>query len=131
MKLITRDTDYAIRSLAYMAMHKDEIVNVASLMAQVKIPKPFLRKILQILTKGGILLSYKGIGGGFKLRKEASSIHITDIMEVFQGPVSLNECFFKKKICPGRSTCPLKKKIDKIERYVASELRAITVKDLI
>lgn len=130
MKLITRDTDYAIRALVYMAAHKGEVVNVPGLMEHLKIPRSFLRKILQALTRYGILKSYKGIGGGFMLRKAASSIHVTDVMEVFQGPVSLNECFFKKKICLNRAACPLKKKIDGIEKYVLSELDAITVNDL-
>lgn len=131
MKLITRDTDYAIRALACMAVHTKEVLDVPDLMEYLKIPRPFLRKILQTLTRKGILRSYKGIGGGFELRKPPSSIYLVDVMKIFQGPVSLNECFFKKKICPGRSTCPLKRKIDKIERYVVSELGAIAISDLI
>ena len=131
MKLITRDTDYAIRALAYMAKNRSEIYNVPALMTDLDIPKPFLRKILQALTQKGILNSYKGVGGGFKLAKDPVDICVTDVMEAFQGRLSLNECFFKKKICPGRSTCPLKKRIGKISEYVEKELRSITVKDLI
>ena len=100
MKLITRDTDYAVRAVAHIALKKGAIVSVPELQGALRIPRPFLRKIVQALTRGGILESHKGIGGGFKLLKPPTAIHLTDIIEVFQGAVSFNECLFKKKICP-------------------------------
>ncbi|MCX5702041.1 MAG: hypothetical protein NTW64_03570 [Candidatus Omnitrophica bacterium] len=44
MKLITRDTDYAIRALCYIAKNKNEIISVRELVTKLKIPRPFLRK---------------------------------------------------------------------------------------
>ena len=131
MKLITRDTDYAVRAVVYIAAKGEEVVSVPELMDALKIPRPFLRKILQMLTHGGILDSYKGSGGGFTLRKKVNQIRLTDIMEVFQGPVVLNECLFKKKICPNRPSCMLRKKIEQIERYAALELGSVVISDLI
>ena len=55
MKLITRDTDYAVRALVFIAKQKEEIVSVRDLVEKLKIPKPFLRKILQLLNKKGLL----------------------------------------------------------------------------
>ncbi len=130
-KLITRDTDYAIRAIAYMAKNNTKLCNVNEMVCEVMIPKPFLRKILQALTKEGILRSYKGIGGGFRLNRNAAAIKITDVMKIFQGPLSLNRCIFKKKICPSRATCMLRKKIGDIERNVAAELGNITIDDII
>ena len=129
MKLLTRDTDYAIRALSSMAS-AGELVTADGLVKKTGIPKPFLRKILQVLGKKGFVKSYKGIGGGFKLSIPGKNIKLVDIMEIFQGPVKLNECFFKKNLCPNRRTCPLKRKIDKIEKYVVSELKSITIGSL-
>ena len=55
MKLITRDTDYAIRALCFIARFKKKIVSVSELVKVLKIPRPFLRKILQTLNKKRIL----------------------------------------------------------------------------
>ena len=52
MKLLTRDTDYAVRALLAMA-GKKSIVSVADLVAALKIPGPFLRRILQRLARRG------------------------------------------------------------------------------
>ncbi len=131
MKLLTRNTDYAVRAICYLASHDKEVVAVPALVKALKIPKPFLRKILQILNKEGVICSQKGIGGGFLLAKPAGKIFLVDLIRIFQGPVKLNECVLQKKICPNIKTCPLKKKIVNIERHVAKELNAITIGSLV
>lgn len=131
MKLITRNTDYAIRALAYMAGKNKGLTTAAELVKELKIPRQFLRSILQKLGRKDFVMSYKGIGGGFKLSKRPSSIYIKDVAETFQGAFRLNECFLGKSICPNRKCCALKKKIDNIEKHVVSEMSSITVSDLL
>jgi len=131
MKLITRDTDYAIRAICFMAEHKKEITSVSELVEKLKIPRPFLRKILQALNKRGVLVSFKGKSGGFKLKRKPNKIFITDLIEVFQGQLKLNECIFRKKLCSSVDRCILRERIGKIEQHVVSELGLITVASLL
>ncbi len=131
MKLVTRDTDYAVRALCFIAESKEKIVPVSTLVNKLKIPQPFLRQILQVLNKKGILKSYKGLRGGFQLAISPRQIFLVDLIKIFQGPFVLNECLFKKKICPERSDCLLRKKISAIENYVFSELNSISIVSLI
>ncbi|MBN2097535.1 MAG: Rrf2 family transcriptional regulator [Candidatus Omnitrophica bacterium] len=127
MKLITRDSDYAIRALCFIAKSKNRIVNVSELTAQLKIPRPFLRKILQTLNKNGLLYSYKGKAGGFELAMRPNKIFVLKIMQIFQGELKLNECFLKKAPCPNVKRCKLKKKVDKIQEYVFRELKVVSL----
>ena len=131
MKLITRDTDYAIKAICYIAKNQNRITSVRGLVKDLKMPRPFLRKILQILHKRKILNAFKGQGGGFLLAKTADKIFLVELMEIFQGPLKLNDCIFKKRICLDRSDCSLKQKIDHIERNVVSELKSITIASLL
>ncbi len=131
MKLITRDTDYAIRALCFIAKCGKEIVPVSELNRNLRIPGPFLRKILQILNKKRLLRSYKGKGGGFMLALAPNKIFLADLIEIFQGSLKLNECIFKKRICPDRKACKLKKRIDNIQKHVISELKDITLASLL
>lgn len=131
MKLITRDTDYAVRALIYAARHKDKRICVREVVKELKIPRPFLRKIIQILNKNGIVLSCKGKGGGFSLVNKPDNIFLVDLIKIFQGPLKLNECLFRNKICPSKKTCVLNKKIDTIEQYVFDKLEPITIASLI
>ena len=130
MKLITRDTDYALRSLCFIAKSKS-VVAATELTRQLRVHRAFLRKILQILNKKGILKSIKGKGGGFLLAKKPTRIFLTDIMRVFQGNLSLNECLLNKLTCPRKNTCVLRKRIVKIEDYVIKELSSISIASLL
>jgi Rrf2 family protein len=131
MKLITRDTDYALRALCSIAKSKEGVVSVSELVKALKIPRPFLRKILQRLNKEGVLRSHKGLGGGFSLGKPASRIYLFELMNIFQGKFQLNECLFKKTLCPHVRTCPLRSKVKKIEDGVARELSSVTIASLL
>jgi len=130
MKLITRNTDYAVRAICYIAKH-DKVVAAPELVRALGVPQPFMRKILQQLNKEKILVSYKGKAGGFKLRLSPEKIFIVQIMRIFQGKVGLNGCFLKKNICPNKGRCILRKKIHVIENNVLSQLRQINIASLI
>jgi len=131
MSLINRKTDYAVRAICFMAKNDKSRTSVVDLVRELKIPRPFLRKILQALNKRGILKSYKGKDGGFILAKSADKIFLIDLMHIFQGKLKLNECLFKKRICPNIKTCSLREKLREIEEYVVSELEAINIGSLI
>ncbi len=131
MKLISRNTDYAVRAISYIAKKDDRVVSVTELVNALRIPRPFLRKILQILNKKGILKSHKGAGGGFRLARKPDAVYLIDLIEVFQGPFKLNECFFRKEACPNKKVCRLKEKIGLIEDKVYSELKSITIESII
>jgi len=131
MKLITRDTDYAVRAICFIAVNKGKIVPVSTLVHRLRIPRPFLRQILQVLNKKGILKSHKGPGGGFELAIPPKQIFLVDLIEVFQGPLTLNECIFKKNICPNKNTCILRSRINTIEKEVITQLGFITIASLL
>jgi len=131
MKLITRDTDYSIRALTYIARNKDRIVSVTELVKELDIPKPFLRKILQLLSTSGVLKSYKGKNGGFELARKPEKIYLLDLMGIFQGKFKLSECLFKKKICPNQISCKLREQLDSLEELVENKVKEITLASLL
>lgn len=131
MKLLTRDTDYALRALCFIAGAEEEMFSVKRLNGELRLPQPFLRKILQLLSKQRILKSIRGKNGGFILTKDPQKIFLTDIMRIFQGKLKLNECSLNKLICPNQRTCPLRRKLTKIERYVLKQLSSVTIASLL
>ena len=131
MKLIKRDADYAIRAMCFMAKAGGKRIPVTEIVKALGIPRPFMRKILQTLNRRRLVRSYKGKGGGFSVDCKCGNVRLTDVIEAFQGPLKLNECLFKRSVCPNVGTCPLKSRIDKVERRVISELRGITIKELV
>jgi len=131
VKLITRNTDYAVRALCYIAEQKQEVVSGDRLIKFLEMPRSFLRKILQTLTKAGLLNSSKGKDGGFSLAVSPEKITLIEVMKIFQGPIKLSEHKFKKSDCPHIDECLLKKKKDEIEKEVIAKLKAITISSIL
>jgi len=131
MNLLTRDTDYAMRSIRYIAQHKGRVIAVGELCRELKIARPFLRAILQKLHHSGILKAVQGRNGGFALRKNADSITLLDVMCVFQGNEGFLHCRTSGKDCHNIPVCPLRKRLKEIEKDLFTALSAITVGSLL
>jgi Rrf2 family cysteine metabolism transcriptional repressor len=131
MNLLTRSTDYAIRAMIYMAGDEDRTISTADLDRDLGLPRPFMRKTLQVLQRAGYLSSVKGNKGGFRLEASPEKVRLIDLMTIFQGRISLGDCLFKKKLCDCVKTCPLRKEIKSLERDVLGRLKRVTLADLI
>ena len=84
--IYSRSAEYAIRSFVYLARVPDGKFAMARNIAEKeKIPAHFLAKILQELTRKGLLRSSKGPSGGFALRVPASQIRLLDLVEALDG----------------------------------------------
>jgi Rrf2 family transcriptional regulator, nitric oxide-sensitive transcriptional repressor len=130
MKMIKRDTDYAIRALSCIVASKGEMVTVSGLATKLGMPGPYLRKILQRLSKEGLLRSIRGKGGGFVLAGNPGKITVFELMEIFQGDFQLSEHVFRGKVCPEIEVCQLKMKLNKLEKCLIKELKDISIKSI-
>ena len=128
--LINRSTDYAVRALKYLA-EKNKEASAAELTKELSLPRPFMRKLMQTLGKGGFVKSRKGRSGGFSLIKRPEDIGLMELIKLFQGPVCLNDCIFMNKTCHNWKKCFLRKKLGEIEEYAFLVLARITLKDIV
>jgi Rrf2 family protein len=131
VRLITQNTDYAIRALCYMAERHGDVISAAELANELQVSWSLIRKILQELHKKGLVRSFKGKGGGFMMEAEPGDIFILELMKMFQGSLSLNRCNLNKNKCTNITKCRLRKKISDIEKYVTAELNPVTIGSLI
>ncbi|MEI7904243.1 MAG: Rrf2 family transcriptional regulator [Candidatus Firestonebacteria bacterium] len=127
---LARSSDYAVRALCFLSNNKGRTVSAKELVKETGIPYPFLRKLLQVLGKKKILVSRKGLNGGFELNRKASSIYLREIIEIFQGPFKVTECNLGKRVCPNRGYCKLKHKMDEVEEQVLKTLEGISIAGL-
>jgi len=131
MNLISRDTDYALRALLFMAKAEGELFSVRQLSRRLGVPYAFLRRILQQLAKGGMLISARGSQGGFMLKKNLGEITIFAVAKIFQGNINMVNCILKGKPCPQIRLCPLRKRLKKIEKEVIATLKQASILSLL
>ncbi len=103
--MIIRETDYAIRCVLHLAGKKDEVLMLNEISRKNNIPKSFLAKILQKLTKAEIVKSYRGVKGGYQIAREPADLDLLDIVETIQGPLVLNKCIVDRKACSRKNFC--------------------------
>ncbi len=81
-----------------------------------------LAKVMQRLARSGLLRSYRGPGGGFRLGREGREISLMDIYECLEGPFSPTTCFLGRESCLGKS-CVLEGLIGSVDSRFESYLR--------
>jgi len=131
LKLLTKDTDYAVRAIVNLARNTEGYRSSREIAAEEGIPLQFLRCILQKLTKAGLVISREGVRGGAKLNADPKDIRVSDIIRIFQGDIELSECMFRKRLCALRATCVLRARIKTIEQVVNREFEKVTIATLV
>ncbi|TNJ37482.1 Rrf2 family transcriptional regulator [Chlorobaculum thiosulfatiphilum] len=131
MKVLNKETDYAVRALISLGMKSDGWVSAKVISGEQAIPYQFLRRILQELIRNGLVESKEGAGGGVRLAKEPGLIAVAEVIEIFQGKVQLSECMFRKQLCSNRANCVLRHEIMRIEKMVNQEFSEVTIGKLI
>jgi len=127
---LTRAADYAVRVMVTLAnMPVGTRASHTELAAAVECPRPFLAKVLQRLTRAGLVVSYRGNVGGFELKKQCRSASLLQVVEAVEGPLALNICSGKKR-CPRHGACPAHRCWVESQAAITRILGAARVDDL-
>lgn len=106
---ITRQADYAVRAMVYLAQLGAERRAATSQIAQEKqIPPSFLAKIVSQLSVAGLLQTSRGAHGGVSLARAPEEITLLDVVEAIDGPILLNECVGENAACTFGDSCVIR-----------------------
>jgi len=129
--LFTKSTIYALHALVELS-NFDEPVDVSKLASLTNLPKPFLAKLLQYLSKEGFISSFKGVNGGFILTKKPSEIKIIDIFKAIENKDSLVfYCSNEKDCIRKNSSCKIKPFLIGLEKEFLEIIKNYTLLDVI
>lgn len=130
--VITRATEYAIRTVVYLAQQpKNEIVLKKDICRTQHVTPAFLTKILQPLIKNGIVSSQRGVGGGFHLARAAEQITILDIYQAQEGDLKLNHCLTDAEFCDRDVFCGAHEVWERAQQVLSSVLCQYSIADVV
>jgi FeS assembly SUF system regulator len=126
-------TDYGLVLLTYMARtHAESLHTARELAVESRLPLPTVSKILKQLLRSGVLVSSRGIKGGYALAREPREISISEVIADLEGPIAMTECSTDLSgACDLEQCCPIKNNQRVINAVVRGALERLTLADLI
>lgn len=128
---LTKAGEYAIRCVLYLSMQKKGVIasrnEIASAM---EIPRDFLTKIAQQLSRANILEIIQGPKGGFRLKQPADNLNLLDVIETMMGDIFFNECALRPESCSQSCTCAVHSVWVKARTQLRETLRQATFAQL-
>ncbi|MEM8749783.1 MAG: iron-responsive transcriptional regulator RirA [Pseudomonadota bacterium] len=127
---LTKQTNYAIRMMMYCDSNSG-LSRVSSIARFYSLSEQFLLKILQTLTKSGLVESVRGRNGGIRLARPANEIGLGEIVRVTEDNFALAECFEAgEAMCPLVRSCGLNQALAEALDAFMSVLDNYTLADL-
>src|SRR5271157_2776649 len=104
---LTRAADYAVRVMIHLAgLAPGSRASRGELARAAECPEQFLSKVLQSLTRAGLVISHRGNTGGFELREAHRGTSLLNVVQAIEGPVRLNLCLTSDRACERQGRCP-------------------------
>ena len=130
--MISRTAEYALRALVYLAAVQGEQPSqtVEQIAAGTRIPVGYLAKVLQSLTRAGLLTSQRGLGGGFRLAKPATQMTIYEVVQAVDAVPRIRECPLGLEMHAG-NLCPLHARLDAAMAQAEQAFKDTTLADLV
>ena len=129
---MTRLTDYGIVLLSYFARDTGRALhNARDIAKAARLPLPTVNKILKALTRKGLLLSHRGVKGGYSLARRPEEISMADIITATEGPVAITQCTVSLPgNCAQEFSCPIHLNWQKINDAIRQALESVNLSEM-
>lgn len=125
-------TDYGLLLMSQIARSpRAELHTARDLATKCGLPLPTVSKLLKILLQSGLLVSHRGIRGGYSLVREPRLISIAEIVSALEGPLALTECSTNVAgLCDLEPSCPIRDNQRIINQVIRGALQKVMLSDL-
>jgi Rrf2 family iron-responsive transcriptional regulator len=127
---LTRQSNYAVRTLVYCAINAPDLSRVADIARAYNISELFLFKLIKPLVENGLLSTVRGRRGGIRLGKPATEITLLDVIRLTEENFALAECFEDGADCPLIGECDLNAALREALGAFFTVLEGYTIADL-
>ncbi len=137
MLRLTKKADYGLMAVKHLAeqahlhaLSQSHAQCAKDIGEPYHIPVPLLAKILQQLTRAGILVSHSGIHGGYSLARSANEITAFEVIRAIEGPLFITSCVTVHGACDLTDCCTIKEPLQKLNDTIRDLLTGMRISDL-
>ncbi len=131
MLRVSKLSDYATVLLGHLAEDASRVRPAAELAELSRLELPTASKVLKLLASAGLVVSYRGVAGGYRLARPAQQISIAEIVEAIDGPIGMTECSLHEGLCSHEDHCGVRAPWQRISRVVVAALREVSLAQMI
>ena len=129
--IFSKTCELGFQAVLFLSIKKEKrIFTAGEVSKELKVPKEYVSKVMQILTESGIIGSKKGKNGGFYLSKSPAKIKLIDIVEAIDGLDIFNKCVLGFPGCSHDKPCPVHDKWGKLRDDAYKMLSGETLEQL-
>ncbi|MCI0572405.1 MAG: SUF system Fe-S cluster assembly regulator [Myxococcaceae bacterium] len=128
---MSRMTDYGVVLLATLAREEGATLPARTLALRTGLPLPTVSKLLKALSQAGLLVSHRGVRGGYSLVRPAEALSVAEVLAVLEGPLTLTACGLSPQgACALEPVCPVREPWHQLSRKMLETLAHLTLADL-
>ncbi|HZF30091.1 MAG TPA: SUF system Fe-S cluster assembly regulator [Gammaproteobacteria bacterium] len=123
-------TDYGTMVLAQLAAKDGGLSTAGQVAGATHLGQPTVSKLLKSLAHAGLVVSTRGVQGGYALARPADTISAAEIIDALEGPVAITECSSGTGGCNLESYCRVGSAWQRINLSIRKALEGVTLADL-
>jgi FeS assembly SUF system regulator len=131
MLRVSRLTDYATVVMTGIAAHSNDVLSTAQIAGETHLELPTVSKLLKSLGHAGLVESFRGVNGGYRLARPADTINLAEIVEAMEGPIGMTECGTTEGQCDREARCGVRGSWQRINNVLDGALRAMSLADML
>jgi Rrf2 family protein len=128
--MFSQTAEYALRVVAYLAAAGGKAATTRQIAASTHVPVGYLAKVLQSLSRGGIVRSQRGPRGGSVLARPAGQLTIYDVVQAVDPILRITSCPLGLE-SHAAGLCPVHRRLDDAIGLVERSFRDATIADLL
>jgi FeS assembly SUF system regulator len=130
MLRISKLADYGTIVMVFLVKHQEKLCNARDIALQTHLSVPTVSKLLKKLTTAGLLMSVRGVCGGYRLQKSPEEISVADILFALDEQRGIIECHIKSSDCSLGKVCGIQANWRIISQAVESALSSVSLASL-
>ncbi len=128
--MLSDTVEYALRAVVLLASERGEPMTTAAIAERTQVPAAYLAKILQGLTREGLVHSQRGVGGGITLVKSPEDLTILEVVNAVEPLQRIRTCPLKLR-SHGVKLCPLHRRLDNALASVEAAFASTTLAEIL
>ena len=130
MLRVTKLTDYATVVMTCLPDSGDGVRSAQEVSERSRLELPTVSKLLKQLAKAGLVDSFRGVRGGYRLARPAAEISVADIVAAIEGPFGMTECSAHQGQCGYESHCGVRSNWRRISVTIETALKSVSLADM-